>query len=298
MQNDRANGTAEGKPSASRSGIAVLMAVGSMISVQLGAALAQPTMHDYGPFATTWGRLVWAALLLCVVVRPDFRRYHGKEILAALALGAAIAMMTLSFFVAITRVPLGLVVAIEFLGPLGVAALGFARSWRLVWLLLAFAGVLLLVRNREGWSVDLVGFGFALVAAVGWGSYILLSKRIGQSFRGLEGLAISLAGAALIATPFGVYETRLHIIHFDIPGGLMVQTFGLAILTPLLPYALEMMALRRLPSATFGVLMSAEPGIGALAGYLILQQPLSLQQMAGILFVICASVGAVVSTRE
>lgn len=293
LQNDRANAAADTKLPASRSGSAALMAVGSMISVQLGAALAQPTMRDYGPFATTWGRLVWAALLLCVVVRPDFRRYHGKEILAALALGAAIAMMTLSFFVAITRVPLGLVVAIEFLGPLGVAALGFARSWRLVWLLLAFAGVLLLVRTRGGWSVDLVGFGFALIAAVGWGAYILLSKRIGQAFHGLEGLAISLAAAALIATPFGVYETRLHI-----PGGLMLQTFGLAILTPLLPYALEMMALRRLPSATFGVLMSAEPGIGALAGYLILQQPLSLQQMAGILFVICASVGAVVSTRE
>lgn len=293
LQNDRANAAADTKPSASRSGTAALMAVGSMISVQLGAALAQPTMQDYGPFATTWGRLVWAALLLCAVVRPDFRRYHGKEILAALALGAAIAMMTLSFFVAITRVPLGLVVAIEFLGPLGVAALGFARSWRLVWLLLAFAGVLLLVRTREGWSVDLVGFGFALIAAVGWGAYILLSKRIGQSFHGLEGLAISLAAAALIATPFGVYETRLHI-----PGGLMLQTFGLAILTPLLPYALEMMALRRLPSATFGVLMSAEPGIGALAGYLILQQPLSLQQMAGVLCVICASVGAVISTRE
>lgn len=278
---------------ASQTGLAVLMVVGSMVSVQLGAAFAHPTMAAYGPIATTWGRLAWAAILLGLVVRPDIRRYPRKELLLTVALGLVIAMMTLCFFVAITRVPLGLVVAIEFLSPLTVAALGFARSWRLVWLVLAILGVLLLVIDREGWSIDLIGFGFALAAGIGWGSYILLSKRIGKTFKGLDGLALSFVAAALIATPFGLWGIDLG----QLPG-LAWQTAGLAILTPLLPYALEMLALRRLPSATFGILMSAEPGIGALAGFLILGEPLSPQQIAGVALVIFASAGAVSSARN
>ena len=293
MQDNSSSAAAGAAPSTSQTGLALLMLTCSMVSVQLGAALAHPTMAEYGPFATTWGRLAWAAIILGIIVRPDIRRYHRREILVALALGATIAMMTLFFFVAITRVPLGLVVAIEFLGPLGVAALGFARSWRLIWLVLAFAGVLLLVRNRAGWSVDMLGFLFAIAAGTGWAAYILLSKRIGKVFKGLEGLAISFAAAALISTPFGLYETG-----FTFPGGLAAQTIGLAVLTPLLPYALEMMALRRLSSATFGILMSAEPGIGALAGYLVLNEPLSPQQIGGIALVMIASAGAVISARE
>ncbi|WP_119388562.1 EamA family transporter [Taklimakanibacter lacteus] len=277
----------------SQTSLAVLMAVTSMIVVQLGAAFAHPTMAAYGPVATTWGRLTWAAIILVLVVRPDIRRYGRSELLPALALGVTIAMMTLFFYVAITRVPLGLVVAIEFLGPLGVAAWGFARSWRLAWPALAVFGVLLLSLTREGWVVDIAGFGFAILAGIGWGAYIILSKRIGKSFHGLDGLAISLVAAAVISMPFGLYETG-----FTLPTGLVAQTMGLAILTPLLPYALEMMALRRLLSATFGILMSLEPGMGALAGYLVLNEQLSLQQMGGIVFVIFAGAGAVASTRE
>ncbi len=263
-----------------------------MISVQVGSALARPVIDDYGPFATNWGRLTWAAIILALLIRPKLRSYAGKEILAALALGAVIALMMLAFLSAIARVPLGLVVAIEFLGPLGVAALGFARSWRVVWLLLALAGVLALVLDRQGWAIDPVGFGLALLAGVGWGSYILLSKRVGTTFRGLDGLAISFFFAALVATPFGLAETRL-----ELPGDLAMYTAGLALLTPLLPFTLEMLALKRLPAATFGILMSAEPGIGALAGYAILHEALNPQQVVGIAAVICASVGAVLSTR-
>lgn len=277
----------------SQTGLAVLMVVGSMVSVQLGAAFAHPTMAAYGPIATTWGRLAWAAVILGLVVRPDISRYPRKELLLTVALGMVIAMMTLCFFVAITRVPLGLVVAIEFLGPLTVAALGFARSWRLVWLVLAVFGVLMLVIDREGLSIDLIGFGFAIAAGIGWGSYILLSKRIGKTFKGLDGLALAFIAAALFATPFGLWGIDPGQL-----GSLAWQTAGLAILTPLLPYALEMMALRRLPSSTFGILMSAEPGIGALAGFVVLSEPLSLQQIAGIALVICASAGAVSSARN
>ncbi|CAM5765837.1 membrane protein [Labrys miyagiensis] len=276
--------------SRSQSGLAALMAVGSMTSVQFGAALAKPTMDSFGTLATTWGRLAWAAILLVAIVRPDIRRYGRWQILSALALGAVIAGMTLFFFEAITRVPLGLVVAIEFLGPLGVATLGFARSWHMAWLFIAVAGVLCLVVDRTGWSVDPLGLAFAILAGLGWGTYILLMKHIGSAFNGLEGLAISFVSAALVATPFGLYE-----MGFRLPGEFVLHTSGLAILTPLLPYALEMAALRRLSSATFGILMSAEPGIGALAGFLILGEPLSLQQMLGIALVISASIGAVLS---
>jgi inner membrane transporter RhtA len=268
------------------------MALGSMISVQLGAPLARSTMDSYGPFVTNWGRLAWAAVFLGLIVRPDIRSYHRNEILVALALGAVTAMMTALFFAAIARVPLGLVVAIEFLGPLSVAALGFAGGWRLIWLAPAVVGVLLLARDRQGWSVDLIGFGYALAAGAGWGIYIGLTKRIGKAFKGLDGLAISVAAAALISTPFALFETG-----FALPGGLVAQTAGFAILAPLLPYILEMMALRRLPSATFGILMSAEPGIAALVGYIILHEPLSTRQIAGIALVIGASAGAVISTR-
>ncbi|WP_379064693.1 DMT family transporter [Mesorhizobium sp. UC22_110] len=291
MQNP-SDKAAEGQ-APSQLGLAVLMAVAAMISVQLGAALAKPAMDSFGPFAVTWGRLAWAAILLWLIVRPDIRSYRPRDLAAAIALGATIAVMTLTFYLAIMRVPLGLVVAIEFLGPLSVAAFGFARSWRLIWLVLAFVGVLLLVRNLESWTIDLLGLVFALAAGTGWGTYIVLNKHVGSAFKGLDGLAISFVAAALIATPFGLYETGL-----GLPGGLIVQTVGLAVLTPLLPYVLEMQALRRLPSATFGILMSAEPGIGALAGYLILHEPLSPQQIAGIACVICASVGATVSARS
>jgi inner membrane transporter RhtA len=282
-----------GPSSASQTGLAAVMAVSAMIAVQLGAALAQPIMAAYGPFATTWGRLAWAAIILGLVVRPDIRRYRRQDLLLTMMLGATMAMMTLAFFVAIMRVPLGLVVAIEFLGPLGVAAFGFARSWRLVWLALAIFGVLLLSLNWQGWTIDVIGFGCSLLAGVGWGLYILLNKRVGKIFHRLDGLALSFVSAALIAAPFGLYETG-----FTLPLGLAAQTIGLALLTPLLPYALEMMALRRLSPATFGILMSVEPGIGALSGYLILHEALSSQQIVGIAFVICAGAGAVISTRE
>lgn len=293
LPNDQSRAATNAGTSASQTGLAVLMAVSAMISVQFGAALAQPTMIAYGPFATTWGRIAWSAIILGLVVRPDIRHYARKDLLLTVAWGATMAVMTLAFYVAIMRVQLGLVVAIEFLGPLGVAALGFARSWRLVWLALAIFGVLLLSLNHAGFTIDVIGFGFALFAGIGWGIYIVLSKEVGKSFANLDGLALSFFSAALIATPFGLYDTG-----FTLPLDLVTQTIGLAVLTPLLPYVLEMMSLRRLSSASFGILMSAEPGVGALAGYLILHEPLSLQQLLGIALVICAGAGAVISARE
>jgi inner membrane transporter RhtA len=272
---------------------AILMSLAAMCVGQLGAALSAETMDAYGTFPTTWGRVSWAGLILAIVVRPRIRTYSRTQWIAAVALGAAISVLTICFYEALTRVPLGLVASIAFLGPLSVAMLQFCRSWRLLWPLVAFAGVLLLVRKPAGWSADVFGLGLAIGAGVGWGGYVVLMKRIGSLFPGLEGLTISFVTAAFFIAPFALAQTGTHI-----PGGLLIQTAGLAVMTSLLPYALDMMALRRLPSGTFGVLASAEPAIGALAGFFVLHQPLSFQQTSGIALVAFASIGVVKSTNR
>lgn len=268
--------------------VAALMAVGSMTSVQLGAALATPTLESFGPMGTTWLRLAWAALLLALITRPNLFSYSRAQWRGAILLGAAMAGMTLCYFQAVIRIPLGLATAIDFLGPLGVAAFGMRRAWHAVWPVLALAGVVLLVHDGSDWTVDPVGALFALGAACGWAAYIVLMKRVGQVFEGLQGLTMSLLVAALVATPWGLAENGGHI-----PLPVLGITIGLAILVPLLPYALEMMALRRMPTRAFGILMSAEPALGTLIGFVVLGQALSPAQLAGIALVVIASLGAV-----
>ncbi|MDR6289350.1 inner membrane transporter RhtA [Inquilinus ginsengisoli] len=280
--------TADRPNPTSQVAFAALMAIGSMTLVQLGAALAKPTLDSFGPLGTTWLRLAWAALLLAAITRPRILSYSRAQWRGAVLLGAAMAGMTLCYFQAVIRIPLGLATAIEFLGPLGVAAFGMRRAWHAVWPVLALVGVVLLVHDGSAWTVDPVGAGFALAAGLGWAIYILLMKRVGQAFEGLQGLTMSLAVAALVATPWGLAENGGHI-----PLSVLGITIGLAILVPLLPYALEMMALRRMPTRAFGILMSAEPALGTLIGFVVLGQALSPAQLAGIALVVIASLGAV-----
>jgi inner membrane transporter RhtA len=273
-------------------GFAALLGLASMSCVQFGAALSAPTMDAFGAFSTTWLRLAWAAAILALVVRPKLRSYSRAHWLAAGVLGIAMAGMTLCFFSAIERIPLGLAVAIDFLGPLAVATLGVRRPRALLWPLLAVAGVLLLAHDRAGWIGEPVGMLLAAGAACGWGSYIVLMKKTGALFKGLEGLSVSLIAAALAATPFGLLDHGLHIAPLQ-----LAATAGLALLVPLLPYALEMIALRHMPASSFGILMSLEPAIGALAGFVVLHQPMTALQLAGTLFVVSASVGVIVTAR-
>ncbi|SDH65847.1 inner membrane transporter RhtA [Paraburkholderia steynii] len=273
-------------------GMAALLGLLSMSCVQFGAALSAPTMAAFGAFSTTWLRLAWAAVILALVVRPKLRSYSRAHWIAAGVLGVAMAGMTLCFFSAIERIPLGLAVAIDFLGPLTVATLGVRRLRALLWPLLAVAGVLLLAHDRSGWIGEPVGMLLAVGAACGWGSYIVLMKKTGALFAGLEGLSVSLIAAALVATPFGLIEHGLHIAPMQ-----LAATAGLAVLVPLLPYALEMIALRHMPAASFGILMSVEPAIGAAAGFIVLNQPMTALQLAGTLFVVSASVGVIVTSK-
>jgi len=269
-----------------------LMAIGSMFSVQLGAALAVPVMSAIGSVATTALRLFWAGILLAVIVRPRFGSMTRQQWFASVGLGIVIAALTLCYFVAISRIPMGPATAIEFLGPLGVALIGSRRLLHLTLAVVAAAGVLLLTREESHWSVDAWGLCFAAGAALGWAAYILLMKRVGAS-PGLHGLSVALLVAAIAAMPVSF-----------VAGGNMfkltpvVWTIGLGLLTPLLPYALELMALRRMSTRAFGIFMSMEPAISAVLGFAILAQHLTLRQIAGIGCVVIASAITSIRSRE
>lgn len=270
----------------------VTLCLFSMSSVQVGAALSAGVIAQHGPFATSFVRLLFASLILLAILRPPIRSYSREQWKSALALGVTMAVMTVCFYAAIARIPLGLTVAVEFLGPLAVATLGLC-GWRLVWPLAAFVGVGLLCHNGESWSADPLGLLLAAGAGAGWGGYILLMKKSGKLFPGLEGLAISLFVSAIACLPAGMQELPRMF-----SAEMLLTMLGLAVLVPLLPYALEMIALRRMPTAAFGILMSLEPAIGALAGFTILGQPMTPLQMLGIGLVVAASVGVTSNARS
>ncbi|MQW90437.1 EamA family transporter [Sinorhizobium saheli] len=272
--------------------LAIVFCLLSMSSIQFGAAFSKPVMQELGSFGATWLRLCFAALALALFVRPPLLSYGKRQWIAAAALGTAMAMMTLSFFAAIERIPLGLAVAIDFLGPLTVATFFGGGRWRLVCPAIAAAGVLCLSWDGSAWVGDRLGVLFALGAAVGWGSYIVLMKHAGREFTGLEGLSVSLLFAALVATPFGLHRAAL-----GLSPDLILATGLLALLVPLLPYALEFVALRWMKASAFGILMSLEPAIGAGAGFIVLGQDLTPSQMLGVALVVTASAAGTMSSQ-
>lgn len=270
-----------------------LMCLLSMSSIQFGAALSSSAIAAYGSAGASWLRLAFAALILAVVVRPPILKYTRQQWIGALVLGTTTALMTISFFAAIERIPLGLAVAIDFLGPLSVATFGYGLTRRLLWPVIAAAGVLFLAYDGSGWVGNLPGVLFAAGAGTGWAVYILLTKKVGAIFNGFEGLSMSLIVAAIVATPFGFSGAVPNLDGYG-----LIEMAGLAVLVPLLPYALEMTALRRMTTSSFGILMSIEPAIGALAGFVILSQPMTLLQMMGTGLVVAASAGATFSSAK
>jgi inner membrane transporter RhtA len=197
-------------------------------------------------------------------------------------------VMNLTFYEALDRVPLGIAVTIEFLGPLGVAVAGSRRRLDLVWVVLAAAGILLLADPGGDGSPDALGVAFALTAAACWAAYILLAARAGQRFRGSEGLALAMGVAALVPLGPGLVDGGTDLVN---PAFLAIG-FCIALLSSVVPYSLETEALRRMPSHVFGVLMSMEPAIAALAGLIVLGQALGARELVAIAFVVLASAGA------
>jgi inner membrane transporter RhtA len=257
-----------------------------MTSVQVGAAASTYLFGRLGVAGTTWLRLCWAAVMLLLIVRPRIGRLTPRDLAAAAALGVTSALMTLAFFGAVSRLPLGTAVAVEFLGPLGVAAVR-SRRVGLLWAVVALLGVAALTRPWSQSPSDHIGLVLAVAAAIAWAGYIVLTAHVGGRCSGLTGLAISLPVAALVAAPLGAPQALPHLTVLGV-----LACAALAVLGPALPYAAEMTALRVLEPAVFGVWMSLEPAIATAVGLLVLHQVPDVVQLAGVLLVVAASVGA------
>jgi inner membrane transporter RhtA len=261
------------------------MAVVSMLSVQVGLAVSVGLIDELGADGAAWLRLAWAGLLLPLLARPRRRDFTGPAVRACVLLGVVTAGVTLLFMAALARLPLGTASALEFLGPLSVAVWrghGAGRRWALV----AAAGVLCLTQPWTG-AADPVGVAFALAAAACWAAYILLTQRVGDRVTGIKGLAISMPVAGLAATLVAGPSAAVHLTPELVAIGL-----GLAVLLPVLPFTLELLALRRLTTSAFGTLMSLEPAFALVVGLVLLGQVPNLLAVLGVAFVVAAGVGA------
>jgi inner membrane transporter RhtA len=264
------------------------MVVGSIVSVQCGAALATTLFDEVGPAGAVLLRSALGGIVLLVVARTGLRALRGPGLRDVALFGVALAGMNLCFYAALEHLSLGVAVTLEFVGPLGVAIAGSRRARDLAWALLAAAGILLLSDGAGTDGIDTLGAVLALAAGGFWAAYILLSARVGRSHPGLGGLALAMAISAVIVVPFGIAEGGVDLLA---PPTLAVG-LGVGLLSSAIPYALELEALRRLPSAVFGVLMSLEPAVAALVGLVALSQGLDPVEVVAIGLVVAASVGA------
>lgn len=262
------------------------LALTAMLSVQLGSALSVQLISTVGPGGTAWLRLSIGALVFLALARPPLRSVRRRDLPTLLGLGITTGLVTVAFLAAIERIPLGTAVAIEFLGPLTVAAARSHSARALIWPALAMMGVVLLTEPWHG-VVDPAGIGFAALAAVGWATYILLTQRVGDRFDGLTGLSFTVPVAAATAAVVGVPQAA-----GNLTAGIVVAAAGLALLLPVLPFALELLALRHMTPTAFGTLMALEPAIGVLLGLVVLHQQPSAIQVVGIVTVVLAGAAA------
>lgn len=259
-------------------------------SVQSGSAVAKTLFGALPPPGVVVLRLGFAAMVLLPVsrrrARPGRPRHGWRDAAVAGSLGLAMAGTTLAFYEALDRIPLGIAVTVEFCGPLAVAVAGSRRRLDGVWVLLAGLGVVLLARG--GGSVTPVGVAFAALAAVGWGCYILLTAAVGRRFDGTLGLALACAVGAVASLPFGVAASGTDLLS----ARTLLLGAGVAVLSSVIPYTVELQALRRIPARIFGLLMSMEPAVAALIGFAVLGEVLSVREWLAIGLVIAACVGA------
>ncbi len=270
--------------------VLVLVAIGS---VQVGSAIARTAFDVTGASGMTLLRLAIAGLLLTALVRPRVRAWSRDQWTAAAVLGLTMGAMNLVFYLAIQDVPLGVAVTVEFVGPLLLALVQSRRVWELVWALLAGAGVVLLGVDG-GESVPITGLALALLAGMFWAGYILASARVGKVLPGIDGLAVALLVAALLALPFGAAGAARAVPD----GQALLIGFAVALLSSVIPYALELTALRSIPTRVFGVLMSLEPAAAAIAGLIVLGQVLGTRELVALAAVSAASVGVTYARRS
>jgi inner membrane transporter RhtA len=268
------------------------LVVAAVSSVQFGAAFAKSIFDEVGPGGTVFLRVLFAAVVLIAVWRPAVRGRSRADWRLILLFGVSLGAMNLAYYESLERIPLGIAVTFEFVGPLGVAIASSRRPLDLAWVLLAAAGIVLL---SDFGRADLDGLGVALALLAGgfWAAYILLSVRVGRAFPGGSGLALAMVAAAALLAPVGVADAGSDLL---VPGVLAVGA-AVAMLSSAIPYTLEMEALRRMPAGVFGVMMSTEPAVAALAGFIVLDEGLATRELVAILLVVAASAGAARNAR-
>lgn len=263
-----------------------MLVLGAIVSVQAGGALAKTLFDRVGPGGAVWLRLMFAAAVMMPVTRPRRLGRTRAQLADLVGYALVLAAMNWSFYLALARLPLGVAVTVEFTGPLAVALAGSRRPRDVGWALLAGAGVVLLT-GQVG-SPALAGIEFALLAGGCWAAYILLAGRVGRADAGTGSLAAALAIGAVALAPVGIVSGGTRLVSPPaLVGGLAV-----ALLSSVIPYSLEMAALRRIRPAVFGVLMSLEPAAAALAGFAILGQALAPRELVAVALVTLASAGA------
>ncbi|MFN8112183.1 MAG: EamA family transporter [Solirubrobacterales bacterium] len=272
--------------------MAVALVLGGITSVQIGSALATHLFDDIGAAGTVLLRTVFAAGALALFWRPVARSMSRSTLrdigLFAITLGG----MNLCFYEALERLPLGIAVTLEFVGPLGVAIAGTRNRLDLLWVVLAGGGILLLAPDI-GDGLDAAGVVLALVAGTFWGLYILMSARVGRGPAGLGGLTTAMIVASILLLPVGIADGGGELL---VPG-ILVAALGVAILSSAIPYVVELEALRRLPERVFGVLLSVEPAVAAIVGLIVLNQHLVGREIIAIALVVAASAGALSSAE-
>ena len=270
-----------------------VLVVSAIASVQFGSAVAATLFAQIGPGGAVWLRLLFGTIILLALWRPRMSGYTRYQLGIAALFGLILASMNFSFYSALHRIPLGIAVTLEFVGPLAVALAGSRRPRDLVWVALAAAGILALTRGGVH-HLDPVGVALALLAGSLWGCYILVNARVGRAFEGGTGLALAMCVAVVLMTPIGLAQGGSHL--FEPRSLLLGGVVGM--LSSAIPYSFEVEALRRIKTSVFGVLMSIEPAMAALAGLIVLGQGLAPRELLGMGLVVVASVGAARSSRE
>ena len=269
------------------------LVIAGVASVQFGAAIAKSLFDDLTPTGLVALRLLFGGLVLGLLFRPSVRDRPLAELRLALAFGLTLVSMNFCFYQALDRIPLGIAVTLEFVGPLGVALLGSRRPADLLWVGLAAAGIALLAPGMGDSGLDAAGVAFALGAGVLWAAYITLSVRVGRAYSGPTGLVLAMSVGAVVALPFGVASAGSALLEPE----LLAAGFAVAVLSAALPWSLELEALRRMPAHVFGVLMSLEPAIGALVGFVVLGERIGTRAVVAVAFVVIASAGAARQAR-